>query len=253
MKYSDMNKLAKHLNGIKYENYMRFSAPNNGRLEVNIPLEVRENPRAEELDIPDAQSIAFPEENLRRDSLRDVRAKIDELVEMGIIKDREQVQLRTVAGGGAEEHMDWATMNRAGRDEDGAILGGRYVDAKIVIPAGAIDHDKVADMYVVQKAVNHRDKVNKALDGLAGISVEDIVMGLAARTNSADMADAMMAALGKYDLRQDFIAAWNNQADLKKQNGVEKPLRIVADSGKSVEAGDSWAERTANRTGRALE
>ncbi len=57
MQYNDMNKLAKHLNGIKYDTHMQFAAPANGRLEVTIPLEVRENPRGEELDIPDAQSM----------------------------------------------------------------------------------------------------------------------------------------------------------------------------------------------------
>ncbi len=152
--------------------------------------------------------------------------------------------------------MDWATINRAGRDEDGPILGGRHVDAKLVIPAGAINQERVTELYLMQKMANKQEKANKALDALEGVSTEDILLGLAARRDPVKLADAMMAALGKYELRAEFVEAWNIDAEMKRQNGASKPLKIAPDDDKQKGQGvgdDSWVNRTSERTGRILE
>ncbi len=255
MQYPSIDKLVKHLNGIPMENPIRFEKSSSDRLEVVIPMQVRENPRVDEMDVR-AASMAIDDQQLRRDSFQQMTDIIEELKLKGLVKNTDMIQLRTVAGGAAESHMDWATINRAGADSIGPIMGGRHVEAKLVIPVNEIDEHAVIKNYIFNKQLKLMTKVDKALEGLSGIKVDDIIAGLVRSRGKVEVVEGMMSVLDDTGMKGEFVYAWNQEAAVKKESGQATPLVIARETAPAVDkaaAPGSWQDRTSDRTPRTLE
>lgn len=244
----DVDRLVAHLNGIQYDNHMQFQLSPKGKEQIVIPITIRENPRAEGgIEVDSAASALISEDKIRRDSFTKIQRIIAELADKGLVKNADSIELRTVAGGKQESHMSWATMNAAGADSIGPILGGDHVEAKLVIPVSDINESKVADTFVTQRAQRHTRQVSEQVQKWKGIESDTILQGIMHARGAEDMAHAMMNLMGNYELRQTFIEQWNAHAQAKKSGGVSKPLYIMSEPDTPEHGVDDWRQAFLNQ------